>query len=196
MSGKHYIFNNRDIKLAIITPKGKIFLSDYSHDGKNMKKEYQLDQYLEYEKCEFHIDYLVVLLNKYFNNNEKYKQYLTTKNSDKLYQILETFLQDGYIIFFNNTSYNTPSSKISGTKGEILINYQKLTPQQLLSLEKLELYLKKIQTLTINTFLNYPENNIETYVTKKCDIINFVKQVINKKKLKKQKIKSLKSNSN
>lgn len=165
MSGKKYKNIEKDVKILLISPNGTIFVADNSNDNKNMRKEYNLIQYKDYETCKYHIDYLVVLLNKYFKNDINYKPFLTSKETTDVYRILNQFLLDGYIVFFNSTLYDNISYLLNGTEGELLINYKKITSLQLLSLKKIETLLKTITKITINKYLNYPENNSEKLTT-------------------------------
>lgn len=165
MSGKKYKNIEKDVKILLISPNGTIFVTDNSNDNKNMRKEYNLKQYREDEKCKYHIDYLVVLLNKYFQNNINYKQFLTTRETTDVYKILNQFLLDGYIVFLNSTLYDNISYLLNGSQGELLINYKKITSFQLLALKKIESLLKTITQITINKYLDYPKNYLETLTT-------------------------------
>ena len=68
MNKKQYIKEDKDIKLIIIDPNGKIYLSTISNDGNDMKKTYNLDFYPDNYKCTYHIDYLQVFLNRFLSS--------------------------------------------------------------------------------------------------------------------------------
>ena len=162
-TGSTYIKKNYDIKMIIIDPNGTTFIADTSNDGKSMLKEWNLPQYSILDKCKYHIDYFIILLNKYFKNKPKYKKYLQTKNNDKVFNIINDLLLDGYIVFINITTYSNISLLLNGKQGQLLINYNDLTIQQQKSLAKTEKYLDNIDYIYVNKYLDYEKNIKETY---------------------------------
>lgn len=189
MSDKEYKKTKNDVKIAIITPKGKILITNTSHDGKRMRDEYQLKQYTTSDTCKYHIDYLVVLLNKHFKHNPKYQKYLKIKDPMDVYNILNLLLLDGNIIFINNTCYNNIMHLLHGSNGELLINYPTMTYNQQLSLPKLEYYLETINNISIKKFSDYPTQVITMSTQVASNITNLVvEQGVSKKLTRNQAI--------
>lgn len=162
-TGSTYIKKNYDIKMIIIDPNGTTFIADTSNNGKSMLKEWNLPQYSILDECKYHIDYFMILLNKYFKNKPKYKKYLQTKNNEEVFHIINDLLLDGYVVFVNITTYSNISLLLNGKQGQLFINYNTLTIQQQKSLEKAEKYLDNIDYIYANKYLDYEKNIKETY---------------------------------
>lgn len=158
MNKKQYIKEDKDIKLIIIDPNGKIYLSTISNDGNDMKKTYNLDFYPDNYKCTYHIDYLQVFLNRFLKENKNYKSLIGLINNDKTFNIFDQLLKDGYIVFSNNTSYEGIFYQINGTYGDLYINWPTITKEQESSLSEIEEELSTFNTIDIKKYLDYEKH--------------------------------------
>ena len=71
MTGSKYEKDSSHVKLMIIDKDGNSYIANRSSDGGNMREKYGLDFYDKNHRCEYHIDYLQVLLKRYFSVNTK-----------------------------------------------------------------------------------------------------------------------------
>lgn len=113
---------NEDIKLFIITNKNIPLISTTKSNGTNMKSTYKLNYYNENYTCNYHIDYLQVLLNKYFKNTNLEK-YIGNTNNDISEEIIKELVNDNNIVLSNVTLYNSVNYQINNEKyGKLYIN--------------------------------------------------------------------------
>ena len=171
MKQKLYTKDNYDIKLIIIDPTGNTYLTTLSNDGKNMKKEYNLDFYPNNYNCHYHIDYLQVFLNRYLKEKENFQKLLGLTTNDTTFSIIDQLLKDGYIIFSNNTSYEGLVYQINGTYGELYINWPTITKEQEIALSEIEEELSTFNTIDIKKYLDYENNIKESYLKNKNNSI-------------------------
>ena len=114
--------DDEDIKLFIITKKNIPLISTIKSNGTNMKRTYKLDYYDNDYTCKYHIDYLQVLLNKYFKNTNLDK-YIGNTNNDISEEIIKELVNNNNIVLSNTTLYNSINYKINNKKyGKIYIN--------------------------------------------------------------------------
>ena len=114
--------NDDDLKLFIINNKNIPLISTIKSNGTNMKKKYKLNYYNEDYNCKYHIDYLQVLLNKYFKNT-KIEKYIGNINNDISEEIIKELVNNNSIVLSNMTLYNSLNYKINNKKyGKLYIN--------------------------------------------------------------------------
>lgn len=183
MTKKEYQKEEKDIKLIIIAPTGTIYQTTITKDGTNMQKNYNLDFYPDNYQCTYHIDYLQVFLNNYLKENPNYKKLIGLITSDNIFKIIDQLLKDGYIIFSNNTNYQSIHYQLNGTEGELYINWPTITIEQENALSEIEEETSRFNTISISKFTDYKNNQQELYIIKNND------DSITNKLLKNKKIK-------
>lgn len=167
--------NDKDTKLFIITNKNIPLISTKKSDGTNMKNTYNLDYYDDNYKCTYHIDYLQVLLNKYFKHT-KLEKYIGNTNNDISEEIIKELVNDNNIVLSNTTLYDSIKFQINNEKyGKLYINKDAKTDQietllhnkELLSFfDYIEILIyenNKLNRITnINLHKELNDNNIKT----------------------------------
>ena len=122
MTNNLYKNDNSDIKLFIVTNKNIPLISTKNSDGTKMKEIYKLDYYNDNYTCKYHIDYLQVLLNKYFKNTPLNK-YIANTNNDISEEIIKELVKENNIVLSNTTLYDNISYQINNIKsGKLYIN--------------------------------------------------------------------------
>lgn len=158
MTGSKYEKDSSHVKLMIIDRDGNSYIANRSSDGANMREKYGLDFYDKSHNCQYHIDYLQVLLSKYFSDNKNYQKFIGNADNFNTYGIISKLVEDGYIVFSNNTSYEGITYQINGTLGSIYINNDLTTDEQIEALKNNSRYLDDINSLEIKVFGDYCRN--------------------------------------
>ena len=186
MTGENFVKDNKDIKLLVICPNGDILLTTRKHDNSSMKKDFNIPYYGEDDKCYYHADNIQVLINNFFSNNPHYQKYKTKINPDNnaqiTFNVIHTLLEDGYIVFYNNTSYDGIYYQLHGTHGNLYINYPAVTEEQEKSLKEIEKDLEAFKEINIEKYLDHSQNCLDTYTTTNNQIYNVI--FFNKRKTK------------
>ena len=99
MTGSKYEKDSSHVKLMIIDKDGNSYIANRSSDGGNMREEYGLDFYDKNHRCEYHIDYLQVLLKRYFSDNKNYQKFIGNPDNFNTFGIISKLVEDGYIVF-------------------------------------------------------------------------------------------------
>ena len=129
MTNKEYK-NEKKIKFFIITNTNIPLIATKESDGTPMKETYNLKYYKDNKRCEYHIDYLQVLLNKYFRNTSLNK-YIGETNNEKTEEIIKELVANNNVIFTNITLYESINYKINKQEnGRLYIN-ENISKEQL-----------------------------------------------------------------
>lgn len=158
MTGSKYEKDSSHVKLMIIDKDGNSYIANRSSDGGNMREKYGLDFYDKNHRCEYHIDYLQVLLKRYFSDNKNYQKFIGNPDNFNTFGIISKLVEDGYIVFSNSTTYEGITYKLHGTLGEVYINKSLVTNEQIEALKKNSKYLSDINSLSIKVFGDYGKN--------------------------------------
>lgn len=176
MAKKKYVKDKNDIKLLIIAPNGDILLTSKKYDNKLMKKDLNIPYYNDNDKCYYHADNIQVLLNNYFIDKPDYQKYRTRINPDNnaiiTFNVIHKLLEDGYIVFYNNTSYDGIYYQLHGTHGTLYINYPTLTEEQEQSLKEIEQELETFKEINIEKNIDHAKNYVINYTTTYDQIYN------------------------
>lgn len=135
--------NKEDIsthpKIIVIRPDGTILYSDTSNDGE------KISTFGEKIICESHTDYIKVLSERYFKDNEQILKYAQTKD---LYHSLLHLVEDGNIVFNNTTTYVGPTFYLHGIHGMLLIP-EDYTNEQSFALKEINDYIKYFNQIEV-----------------------------------------------
>ena len=160
------------VKFLIITNKNIPLIATKKSDGKNMKKTFNLDYYNDNEVCTYHIDYLQVLLNKYFKNTPLEK-YIGITDNDKTEEIIAELVENNNIVFSNTTLYESMNYKINNKQnGRLYLNNNTKKDQLIIlrdnqpilnNFDNIELYIYKHKKIAET---NYIHNSKKRKLTK------------------------------
>ena len=160
------------VKFLIITNNNIPLIATKKSDGTPMKKTYNLNYYKDNEVCTYHIDYLQVLLNKYFKNTPLEK-YIGITNNDKTEEIIKELVENNNIVFSNTTLYESMNYKINNKQnGRLYLNNNTKKDQLIIlrdnqpilnNFDNIELYIYKDKKIAET---NYIQNNKKRKLTK------------------------------
>ena len=141
-------------KIIIIKKDGTILFSDRACDDK------KYNMFGEEKVCNNHIDYVKVLVEKYFSDNSLMVE--SAKKGD-LYGNLIEFIDDGNIVFNNTTTYDGPTFYINGVHGVLLIP-DKFTEQQEYSLSLIDKYVNYFKTIQVVEYNDGTNSNKKDHI--------------------------------
>lgn len=124
-----------DIKLAVIDKDGKRY--DNPFPGK------MYDQNI----LNVHTDYLYLLVNKYFNNDEVL---LEQANNGSLYGVIVSFINKGFVFYNNDTTYTYPRFLLHGKSGVFFIPDNVVTNKQLDAVNELKKHIIGFNSLDVH----------------------------------------------
>lgn len=111
MTNKEYN-NEKNIKLFIITSNNIPLIATKESDGTPIKETYNLNYYKDNYPCTNHIDYLQVLLNKYYKNT-LLEKYIGIIDNNKTAEIIQELIKENNIVLSNITLYDGISYQIN-----------------------------------------------------------------------------------
>lgn len=161
-------------KIFIISPNGDIYYADKSNDDKYITI-FEKHQYLEN-----HVAYMNVLIEKYFSHNIMLVNNAKKRSLAGFYENLLEFVDEGYIIFNNMTSYAGVMYSEDKLTGQILIP-KEITDDQKKSLKAIDPYVNYFKEIDITEFKS--DKNCKYYEQGYEAISNYLERTSNGKKI-------------
>lgn len=135
----------KDFKIALINKDGTVYIADISNDGKRYDFSFPNKLY-DTNILNVHTDYYYILFSNYLKEYPELNKGATEAN---LFKVYESAIKEGLIIMDNSTSYSSPLFTLHGKSANVMIPKDKVTINQLESLNYLKQFLTDFKEVNV-----------------------------------------------